>query len=141
MMSARTTQQIKVYQELPEEVPGAVYQIEKVLNWEKRIEGYSEYKKSLYKKAFEKQQEFIDVMADKGSHWKVTIDNKKNNLFCEEMKSKRGYPTIRVKSTYDYSALTMWRAFIDPETRCGYDKNVAETKAIKNIGCNLSISY
>ena len=80
MMTDAIKDKIKIemmFDELPEEIPGAVFQIEKVNDWEKRIASYSDYKKALYTRAFEKQKEFEDVMADTGKDWKVTINNKK----------------------------------------------------------------
>ena len=44
----------KIYDEFPEAIDGAVYQIEQVLDWEKRIAEYSDFKKALYQKAFAK---------------------------------------------------------------------------------------
>ena len=35
----------------------------------------------------------------------------------------------------------MWRASVNAENRCKYDKNIAESKSIKNLGVNLSVSY
>ena len=48
---------------------------------------------------------------------------------------------IRVKGEFEYSALTMFRAFINPEIRQGYDKNIASTRAVKMLGANFSMSY
>ena len=56
--------------------------IEKIIDWEKRISNYSEMAKAKYRKGMSKFEEFKSFLAD-NVDWKIVIDNKKTNLFCE----------------------------------------------------------
>lgn len=85
----------KVYNEL-NYLPNHCFEIERVVNWEKRIQGYSEKSKNRYKTAQSKLKELRDLFADKADDWKVTIDNKKPRLFCEQRTSKRGMQCARI---------------------------------------------
>ena len=71
------------------------------------------------------------MMADAGNDWAVTINNKKQNLICEQKSSKNGGQIIRVQTDFDHCALTMFRAIVNPEMRKKYDKNIQDIRAVK----------
>jgi len=65
------------------EEPTDMFFIEKVIDWEKRIEGYTDEIKSKYRQGIQKFDELRSVMNDTASDWSQVVNNKKNNLICE----------------------------------------------------------
>ena len=59
------------------------FYLEEVLDWEKRIAGYTTDIKGKYKEAFTKMDEFLKVLNDDPSEYKVVINDKKKGLLCE----------------------------------------------------------
>lgn len=64
-------------------VPDACFEIERVLDWDKRIANYTDKQKALYKRGLEKLEEFKQLLVDKEYDWQVTIQQKKKRIFCE----------------------------------------------------------
>lgn len=71
---------VKVYEEITY-VPTNVFEIERVKDWNKRIEAYSEKTKNKYKLAFQKMEELKLALKD-SSNWSTTVDSKKDKLLC-----------------------------------------------------------
>ena len=59
----------------------------------------------------------------------------------EERISSRGLPSIRVQCDYEFDALTVWRAYCDPQNRKDYDPLVSEVVLTKHYGVNLYNFY
>jgi hypothetical protein len=49
--------------------------IEKVIDWEKRIDGYSDVIKAKYREGVEKFAELQSVLSDPAKNWSVVVDN------------------------------------------------------------------
>ena len=64
----------KVYEEVSNL---SIFEIERVKDWNKRIEGYNESQKNKYKLAFEKMAELKIALEDR-EDWDLTIDKKKD---------------------------------------------------------------
>jgi len=64
-------------------MPENPFYLEEVLDWEKRIQGYSSNVKDKYKLAFTKMDEFLKVLNDDPKEYKVVINDKKKGLMCE----------------------------------------------------------
>jgi hypothetical protein len=122
-------------------LPLNCFYIEQVLDWEKRIAGYSASVKAKYAKGFKKMDEFVAILAEDASKFKVTINDKKSGLLCEQRTSENGYPLVRMTIKYDYSCVTMWRASLNGDLRKKYDSNVAEVRCVEQIGTNLLKCY
>ena len=72
--------------------------------------------------------EFVALLAEDSSKYKVTVNDKKSGLLAEQRVGDHGYPLVRVSVKYNYSCLTMWRASVNDKVRPKYDNNVAEVK-------------
>jgi hypothetical protein len=122
-------------------LPGQPFYLEEVLDYEKRIAGYSSDVKAKYKRAYVKMQEFIDVLAEDSSNFRVTINNKKKGLLCEQRDSEGGIPMVRISVSYEYPAIVAWRANVSGENRPKYDSNIAEVSLIEQLGTNFMQVY
>ena len=76
-------------------MPSNMFDIERVRNWDKRIEPYSEKNKNRYRVARDKMNELKELAVDPNG-WQVTIDSKKDRMKMEQRVSKRGYQTGRI---------------------------------------------
>ena len=56
--------------------------------------------------------------------WRVTINNKKTDLFCEQRVSRRGNTLIRARGPSEFDALTSLRCAGNCKQRLKYDKNI-----------------
>ena len=72
----------KVYKELGYHASNC-FEFEKVLDWNKRISGFSEKQKNYYKVAFERYAEFKALLVNKDKDWEITINDKKERLVTE----------------------------------------------------------
>ena len=81
---------MKIYNEMVDE-PTEMFFIEKVIDWEKRIEGYTNDIKAKYREGVMKFAELQSVLAESASNWHTVVDNKKKNLICEQKESDRGF--------------------------------------------------
>ena len=59
---------LKEYKELGY-LPSNLFEIERVVDWNKRIAGFTEKQKNKYKKAFEKMKEFKALITDTNPQW------------------------------------------------------------------------
>ena len=106
------------------ELPKHVFQIEKVIDWTKRIDGYDKKQKTKYEMAFQKMKQLKEMLLDKSENWSTTIDNKKDKLICEQRISEMGFNEVRCSSYSDHDCLTTWRAFMNTDNKYQYDLNV-----------------
>lgn len=62
-----------------------IFYLEKVIDWERRIAGYSDVRKEQYHKAFEKMQEALTLVNEdsKTNGWKTGYCNKKRGMSSE----------------------------------------------------------
>lgn len=86
-------------------------------------------------------KELMSILEDSSSRWKVVNDDKKDDIFCEQTISSRGYPMIRAKSHSDFSALKTFYAQGDSQLRTKYDKNLSLLKAVDQVGVNFAVGY
>lgn len=130
----------KEYKELGY-IPQNLFEIERVLNWEKRIASFSEKQKNKYKIAQEKMKEFKLLLKDKNKDWYLTIDDKKERLKCEQMVSKNGFSMLRAQSESDYDVNTTFRTWGNTDCRLVYDKNIEKIDSLDYYGPNLLYGY
>ena len=105
-----------------------VLTFEKVTDWKKRIDQYTQFQKNKYAIAFAKEKEFFQVLNDKSKEWSETINNKKTGLICEQKVSKGGMNCIRVTCPSDFDAWTSFRAASNTDLRLKYDKQIQTMK-------------
>ena len=60
-----------------------MFEIERVTDWMKRIDGYDKKQKTKYEMAFQKMIKLKEMLLDKSEDWATTIDNKNDKLTCE----------------------------------------------------------
>ena len=72
-----------MYKEITE-TPEQAFVVEKVLDWNSRIEGYTQAQKNKYKTAIEKMEELENILKDDSKDWYFSINDKKKNLTCEQ---------------------------------------------------------
>ena len=70
-------------------------------------------------------------LIDQSPDWKVTIENKKDKMTCEQRVADQGFNVCRVKTYSDYDALTTWRAFTNIENKYKYDPNVEKLEILE----------
>lgn len=121
--SIRKQKPKKVFNEITE-TPDQAFIMEKVIDWNSRIENYTQAQKNRYATALAKQAEFLEILKEPSKDWTMTINDKKKGLICEQKVSKLGYAIIRCKAQFDCDPLTAWRMMIDGNYRAKYDKNV-----------------
>lgn len=106
-----------------DECPKEIFRVERVIDWKKRIEGYTQYQQNKYEEAFKRLKMFESALDDTEG-WDVKLNNKSTGLFVENKISVRGINTLRVKCPIDLDPLTAWRAITNSTNRMKYDKNV-----------------
>jgi hypothetical protein len=111
------------------------------MDWDSRIEGYSMDTKNLYNRMFEKRKTLLHLLTMETSDdgWLKTTE--RIGFVVEEKISSRGLPSIRVRCSYDYDALTIFRAYSDPFNRKVYDPFVDEVYTTKMYGVGLYNLY
>ena len=115
--------------------------IEKVIDWEKRIEGYTDAIKAKYRRGVKKFDELRSVLSDDTKDWSLVVDNKKKNLTCEQKESDRGYQMIRVATHSDEDVLSTWRAFVNFEMMYKMDPSTHSIEMVKVFGVNCGYGY
>ena len=67
----------------------------------------------------------MDILDEDSGNFRVTINNKKTGLLCEQRDSEGGIPMVRISLQYDYPAILAWRVNVSGEARPKYDRNIA----------------
>ena len=122
-------------------MPQNIFEVERVLDWNKRTESFTEKQKNKYKVAWAKMKEFKAMLKDKSKEWNVTIEDKKERLKCEQMMSKNGFNMLRAYSESDYDPLTTFRTWGNTDCRLIYDKNMERIETLDSYGPNLIYGY
>ena len=81
------------------------------------------------------------VLADDATNWSLVVNNKKNNLSCEQKASHRGYQMIRVATHSDWDVLTTWRAFVNFQMMYKMDPSTHSIEMVKVFGVNCGYGY
>ena len=117
----------------------SLIRLEKVVDWPKRIAGYSDETKAKYAKMWEVEKEYEAYLSDKTLAWRTCYDSKKpgEELYYEQAVSKRGFQLLRIRGRTDSTALASWRAYLDRPTRLSYDRNISGGGIKKVWGTNL----
>ena len=124
------------------EVPHSIYDLERVLDWEKRIANYSPSVQQKYRALIKKKDDLFRYLdEDKSNGWSVMINNKKKDLYAETRNSERGIPMIRARTYSNYDPLTTFRIVGSSDMRPKYDKNIHYCKMIDKLGTNLLVGY
>ena len=107
------------------EVPHSIYDLERVLDWEKRIANYSPSVQQKYRALIKKKDDLFRYLDEaKSNGWSVMINNKKKDLYAETKNSVRGIPMIRARTYSNYDPLTTFRIVGSSDMRPKYDKNI-----------------
>jgi len=73
----------------------------------------------------------MDILNEDSSNFRVTINNKKKGLLCEQRITDDNIPLVRIAVSYDYPAIVAWRDNVSSENRPKYDSNISEVKLIE----------
>ena len=118
-----------------------MFEIERVTDWSKRIDGYDNNQKSKYEMAFEKMRQLKEMLQDKSDGWSMTIDDKNDKMTCEQRILERGFNEVRCSSYSDHDCLTTWRAFMNVDNKYQYDTSVEKFEILRQVGSNLVFGY
>ena len=66
--SIKKVKSAKVYKEITE-TPEQAFVVERVLDWNARIEGYTQAQKNKYKVALEKTEMFLNILKEDSKGW------------------------------------------------------------------------
>lgn len=116
-----------------------VWDLEKVDNWEERIESYTPKQKELYKRMIPTIDQAFKLKDSSG--WKSLVKDDKKKVYIESQKSERGFAVMRATGPINYSPLEVWRAVNFGDDRKQWDDNCDVCRYTGKVGVNAYTSY
>ena len=114
--------------------------MEKILNWETRIQKYSDSTKYKYRIVFEKYKELKEIRYNEEG-WKVQINDKKSGLVCSTKMSRNNIVIAKSKIISNYDPHTIFKCLGQVDIRVKADKSLETLKNIEKVGVNMYIGY